>query len=513
METLDIILYLFSIGLAGAFIYIIASYVKGLKGSPRELYLVYLAKVLEYTAYGSMNLGLVLFLSSDVGLSDIEAGAYIGVWSMSCTVVTMLVGPIADTFGIKRTLLLGTTILLFARFFMPLTTNIYALSLLAFLPLGVGMAMKGPVLSVAIKKFTSKETAALGFGLFYTLLNVGWAAGAWVFDFMREHYRGGSVEFSVFSQPMAVSMSTYQLIFCVAFVCTVINWGLIALMRDGVELDDETCVVTVTPSPPLDEGNRLSAVVKLMKQSGAESGRLMKKVFSEKAFWIFLGMLSTLIFVRLVFYHFHYTFPKYAIRVLGEDMKIGSIFGVLNPALIIFLTPLFATLTKKIRSYSVLLVGTFVSSISIFIATMPERVFEPLVNTWVGELIFVRWLEVPEALRQPMVIGLVLMVIIFSIGEAIWSPRLMQFTAEIAPKGKEGSYIALAYLPYFGAKFFVGPLSGWLVATYTPEGAASFPQHYMVWVWIGGIAVLSPLSLLVFRKLFLKGTSQAVSNS
>jgi hypothetical protein len=80
----------------------------------------------------------------------------------------------------------------------------------------------------------------------------------------------------------------------------------------------------------------------------------------------------------------------------------------------------------------------------------------------------------------------------------------MQFTAEIAPKGKEGSYIALSYLPYFGAKFVVGPMSGWLLATYVPEGQASYPTHFLVWLWIGIMASLSPLGLILFKRLFTR---------
>ena len=41
-----------------------------------------------------------------------------------------------------------------------------------------------------------------------------------------------------------------------------------------------------------------------------------------------------------------------------------------------------------------------------------------------------------------------------------------------------------------------------IAGTYVPEGAESYPSHYMVWVWIGGMAILSPIGLLVFRKVF-----------
>ncbi|MFZ8990936.1 MAG: hypothetical protein ACO2ZJ_11405, partial [Pseudohongiellaceae bacterium] len=87
--------------------------------------------------------------------------------------------------------------------------------------------------------------------------------------------------------------------------------------------------------------------------------------------------------------------------------------------------------------------------------------------------------------------------------EAIWAPRVMQFTAEIAPPGKEGSYVALSYLPFFLGQLLAGPLSGLLLANYMQENASgSYPEHYMVWVWIGLIAALTPLAMLTFRRLF-----------
>ncbi len=123
--------------------------------------------------------------------------------------------------------------------------------------------------------------------------------------------------------------------------------------------------------------------------------------------------------------------------------------------------------------------------------------------------------DMPSLMANPPVPEywpLILFILIFTIGEAIWSPRLMQFTAEIAPKGKEGTYIALSVLPYFVAKFFVGPMSGMLVNAYTPLNAVgkamdSYPHHHMIWLRIGGVAVLSPIGLLVFRQWFLKNTA------
>ena len=175
MATLDIVLIVFIAAALAAFTFIIWSYVKGLKGSPRELWLLYTAKVIEYGSYGAANMAFILYLSADCGLGDISAGTYIGIWSMTLTVCTMLVGAVCDAIGVKRTLVLGTAFLLFARFVMPLTSNLWIVSLMGFLPMAVGTAVVGPVMSVGIKRYTTKEGATLGFGLLYTMFNVGWA--------------------------------------------------------------------------------------------------------------------------------------------------------------------------------------------------------------------------------------------------------------------------------------------------------------------------------------------------
>ncbi len=498
METLDIVIWSGAVVLGIAFIYIFWSYQKNLKGSPRELYLLFFTKLTEYSAYGAMNLTFVLYLSADCGLSDTSAGTVIGVWSMFLTVGIMVIGPVCDAIGIKKTLLIGTIVLLGSRFFLPFTNSVALAFVLGFIPMGIGMAMMGPVLSVGIKRFTTKETAALGFGLFYTMMNVGWAIGAQLFDSIRGYFG----EHEILTAPVINwEFSTYQIILALGFVFTVPDLIAILLMRDGVEMHDDG-TVTVRPSITEQTGTFLQVLFKVSKKAALDTVNVFKSVAKTKEFWYFLLMMGSLVFVRFVFYHFHYTFPKYGIRVLGEGQNVGSIFGVLNPVMIVFLTPLIASLTKKFSSYKVMMVGTFISAFSIFIATMPETFYEPLMGSWFSELVMDRWLSVPPDLQRPLFLSLVIMVAVFTVGEAIWSPRLMQFMAEVAPKGKEGTYISLSYIPYFASKLIVGPLSGWLVSTYVPEGQESYPMHYMIWVWIGGMAVVSPLSLLILKGLF-----------
>jgi hypothetical protein len=222
---------------------------------------------------------------------------------------------------------------------------------------------------------------------------------------------------------------------------------------------------TITPA--------FDRIMHVVRASTQETGRRLKDNFVEKPFWIYLFMLAVLVFVRLTFFIFHVMFPTYGIRVFGEGAQVGSIFGVLNPVMIVFLVPLISIMTMKVRSYTMLLVGTLVSAGSVFFCFIPESMAAGIGDSFLGDLVFDYWLGVPFGQRDPFYMSLIIFIFFFTIGEAIWSPRLMQFSAEIAPRGKEGSYIALAILPYFAGKALAGGMSGFLLTTYTPEGAAS----------------------------------------
>lgn len=520
MRPVDFLFYsIVSGGLLGLG-YIVWSYAKGLKESPRDMWILFIYKIIEYTAYAATNMVFILWLSRDCGLSDFVAGSYISAWSIILSIVGMTAGALVDTIGIRKTLYISVLFLLPSRFFMAWVTNPVLVFILGFLPLAIGFAIVGPLVSVAIKKYTTKEGAALGFGLFYVLMNVAYAIGGWFFDFVRDMFgqkdaAGVVINENAGTVLMGIHFSTYQLLFVFGFLFTLVSLFVISFIRPGIEVNDDGETVK---NELEDHGSGLKAI----KNAAIKTGATIMEVFREKSFWIFIIMLSTTLFVRFIFFHFHYLFPKYGIRVLGEGAKIGSVYGMLNPVLVVFLVPMFAAVTKKTSSYLLLIIGSLISAGSCFLVALPEQWFAGWTDSMLGELIFVKWLGMAENMEAllshpptPFYWPLILFIAVFTIGEAVWSPRLMQFTAEIAPKGKEGTYIALSVLPWFAAKFVVGPMSGWLAEVYTPmkevvdaagntsHVVGDISHHYMAWVWIGVMALLSPISLFVFRKLFI----------
>jgi hypothetical protein len=169
----------------------------------------------------------------------------------------------------------------------------------------------------------------------------------------------------------------------------------------------------------------------------------------------------------MMFQHMHFTWPKYVIREQGDAFPVGKVWAI-NPLLILVLAPLGTVVTRGRRPFNVLLLGATISSLSPFVLCFGSSLTFQLV-----------------------------MIVAFTIGEALWSPRLYEYNVSIAPRGREATYVSLAALPFFLAKFLVGPTSGYLLDAFCPpEG----PRHSgMLWAIIGAVTMIGPVGIFLGR--------------
>lgn len=514
MPLADIITWTFAAIAVVAFGFVVRNYTKGLAGSPRELWLLYAYKLTETTAYALALPTLILSLKKDSGLGDMSASNYMFAYSIIISVFSIGMGAFTDTVGIRKMTLASIGALFIARLSLGTIDNPWVLFVMAYLPMAIGMAVVAPVVSVGVKKFTTKESSSLGFALYYIIMNLGFAIGGWLFDKMRtvlgeRDAAGKMVNENAGLDLFGTHFSTYKIIFLASIVGTVLSLFTILAMRHSV-------AGGTLNEKPADDGEGDASV----KGAFLATWDKLYTAARERYFWIFVGLVGIILFVQAVNRHFSLTFPDYGIRVLGEGAMIGSVYGVLNPVLIIFLVPVVAALTKKVPSYRLITIGSIVSTVACFLAAIPGHCFEGLTHTTLGEIVFVNWLGLaPDAAAlaanppSPVYWPLMLFITIFTIGEAIWSPRFYQFTAEIAPKGKEATYLSLAVLPTFASKFIVAAMSGVLLNTYVPVDAAKkvlpHDNHFMVWVWIGVSAAVTPIGLLLCSKRFHSETDRA----
>jgi hypothetical protein len=266
-------------------------------------------------------------------------------------------------------------------------------------------------------------------------------------------------------------------------------------MREGVDVTDDG--VTVTPLVPKYPGvGTVRSLLLTVVDTAKDTARIFAGLWQQAGFYRFLLFLLFASFMRLIFYHTSYTFPKFGIRELGDGAPIGRLSAI-NNILIIFLVPVVGALTQRIAAYKMVVFGSCIAASSVFFMAVPPDVFRPLADGWFGDLIAHKWFGMTGPVN-PWYVSIVLFYVMVSLGEAFYSPRLYEYAAVIAPKGQEASYMALSYLPMFLAKLVAAPLSGWLLLEFCPEKGTRHSQT--MWLIIALMTAVAPVGLIVFRK-------------
>ena len=509
---------------------------RGLMKAPRELWIIYAVKLIESVSYFAVVNVLVLYLHDDLRFSDEWAGTIFGTWGTLIALLTFVAGFVADAMGQRKALLIAAMVAVVSRA-MLVASDIPAIPLLG-LALGTWtVASMKPVMTAAVKIHAPESVRAFAYSIFYVVMNVGALLAGWLVSALRIGLLGRVIRpGEVFGDPVPVApesartelvqgllgqfppppeaaadvgvrsfarvatggrdlehwthadlsqireaaaaqlagqpipdapfgLSGYEMIFLCAAALSMVSLLLVRMMR---------------PDAPVAAAGKSAGGSVLRRAVSIGRG-----LFSEKTFWAYLLFISVLVLVRAIFVHAHSTWPTYMVREFGEDTPYAALWS-LNPALIIVLTPVLGSLTSRISAWTVIMTGSFITAASVLFMTVPG----PLAGA-------------AEAALSPVfgaldyrLAGPVIFVIVLSVGEALWSPRLYEYVAFMAPPGREASYMGLTQLPMFAAKPVVGAMSGWLISSYCPEHGARSSE--ILWTVVFVTTLAGPLIALTF---------------
>lgn len=425
--------------------------------APRELWLVYGIKFLESLAYFAIYNLLVVYLSEDLAFSDKTAGSIAGTWLTLVSVLMFFSGFVADSMGIRRALGLAVVSCLAGRALMALAPG-PEVALAGLFLQAWGTASMLPTMTAGIRRYTTPQSVAFGFSLFYVLMNVGALVAPLTLGALRKLFASAvTVELPLLG-PTAISSS--RIVFAISTLATVGALGLVAMMREpaaAAPLPGETPTAQPKRGPL----------------------QILKEVTGESAFWRFLLFVSLLVLVRLIFQHAHLTWPKYTLRELGKDFNFAWYWSI-NPAMIIVLTPIVTAWSKQKSAFWCIVGGALLTTASVF------------------------WLALSSAVWAQIAF-----VVTLSLGEALWSPRLYEYTAVVAPPGREASYMGLSQIPMFLAKPVVGWLSGAMLAQWCPPEGPRDSQF--MWLVIGLSTLVGPLAIVALRKVIEGGKQPAAA--
>lgn len=384
--------------------------------------------------FGLLNI-VSVFLSEDIGLDDARAGYSITLFTTATTIFLFFSGTVTDWLGIRRSTYVSMVAqgllrlgLVVVGLFPGIPHRGWIATLLLFL-MAPFMAMIQTVYQSANRRFTTERSRSAGFSLWYLTMNIGAAAGGFLIDIVRKLLELPNAH--VFTTGVAASV-----------LCCVATFFMV---RREDQLGGEGGGKSETGEAAKTETGEAAKAVKRQKP-----WEIARAVVREPALWRLIVLIALILGARAIFSYLYLLMPKYWLRTIGPEAAIGTL-QALNPILIVTGIILFIPLVNRFNLFSMLVYGAMVSVSSLLVLALPWSWFSA---------------DIARAHYWMSIVCL----IVLSIGEVVWSPKLYEYTAAIAPPGQEGTYLGLSMVPWFLAKTVVSLLSGHLLVRWCPEG-------------------------------------------
>lgn len=461
-----------------------------LRETRMEYWGIQIVNFLDSTMFFAILTIAVVMLSENFGFSDKNAGYVVTLYGSTTTLCLFASGAITDALGIRWSfyisqagLLLTRAAIVFAAFAPGLTPDTRGVFIVvAFGLMAPFVAMVQTTFQAANKRFTTKRSRSAGFNLWYLFMNVGAALGGYMIDIVRIHMGVSNVHI------FTISCAT-------AFLCMVIT---------GLMVHNESQLTGPDEPAPADNQNKRRENAKAFndpapagsapKKRGRNPVTIFLEVLSEPTLWKLMVLIGLLLGVRAVFLYMHLLMPKFWLRVIGPEAKIGFLEAI-NPILVIIGLILLIPVLHRFKVYSMLVYGSMVSALALFVLAIPAH----------GQTVYYTSIAA---------------LFVLTVGEVIWSPRLQEYTAAIAPEGQEGVYLGLSMIPYFVAKTIVSLLSGHMLDRWCPEfpegepsmgeriasGTVTFwDSPSAMWLILGIVGLLGAMIALALRGWFTRG--------
>src|SRR5262245_48802136 len=154
------------------------------KPFPRTFYYANAIELFERLAFYGLYIGLSLYLTNIVGMTDVEVGFTLGNWRLVASLSPILCGAIADRITFKRSLVVAFSLYAISYACILLFPERAVVVPALFLGAFAGGFMK-PVITGTVVRTSPEGREAEGFGIFYRMINAGSVVGKTLAYFVR----------------------------------------------------------------------------------------------------------------------------------------------------------------------------------------------------------------------------------------------------------------------------------------------------------------------------------------
>ncbi len=366
----------------------------------------------RWAYYGLFNL-LAIYLTNStatgaLGFTQVEKGMIMGIVNAILYFLPIITGSLADKFGYKKVLIVAFVILSSGYYIMGIVTT-FAAVFLAFLYVAVGAALFKPIISATIAKTTNESNASIGFGIFYMIINIGGLIGPFTASYLRE-----------------------------------ISWNYMFLMSSGAILLNLLIVIFFFKEP-LRVDNSESLAKSL--------GTVFRNIFTVLKDFKFVSFLLIIVGAWTVYWQYFYSLPVFIEQWVDTAPMYNALYSVWPGFAKAIGTSDGLILTEKIIAMDAFFIVAFQVIISYVVIKL-----KPLSSMTIGIIINSLGLVLMVLTRNPFFV--LTSIIIFSIGEMVFSPKILEYIGGIAPKDKAALYMGTQFLPIALGNFFGGFISG-----------------------------------------------------
>jgi MFS family permease len=394
-----------------------------------------------------LEMNLMSFFHQKFSMDDTTSGKYVSINGAFVVMFTLPAGWVIDKIGPRNALIIGFMAGALARAFIAFSDDKQEIMWALNCGVSVGSALIALSLHIVLDCMPESSAKNIAFTLLYSANNFG--------DMIASFANARMIAFG--------GVNEFQWIFIIT--------GIASLM--GALL---TLVWLWPKDPPLIIDSRdLDAPPKTMWTE-------VKSLLLDRTLHKALLMAFVLLGVRTMFRHLNNILPLYEQRLYGPAVDYGFTIG-LNPAGIIILSPLFGVLLRNFKSHiSLIFLGTLLSAMS----PLAMLIWRPADNEW------------PVRIFMGS----------FTVGEALYSPKVSQLAISLPPPGKKGIYSSLMILPGIVGTLISGEEAGLLLNYYCPAPVNVGYDYWAarscanLWIIVMAVANITPIGILISGNYF-----------
>jgi proton-dependent oligopeptide transporter, POT family len=443
-------------------------------GFERPFWIANISEIFERLAYYGAFASLALYLQEKLNFSAEQTGTLTGIFGGMVWFLAIFGGAAADRLGFRRALSMAYLILSVAYFligsigasWLAPVRNAVPLSLfvgfILILP-ALGISLVKPCVVGTTARASNEKVRSIGYSIYYTLVNIGGAAGPYYASWAHRHLGVESVY-------RVAALSVFAMFFFV-----------LIFFREPRKAGDAPppSIATVARNFCIVLGN-YRLVIPVLIAALALRMILWIHPFA-MPWWIWMVFLGLTLAGMSRFMWFLLIFTGYWVVFWQQYISLpGYIHGYVNPhadveiilvtdgLTVICLTLAVNFLTRKIAAFQAVILGTLITSVSWLILA-----FHPAI-----------WAAIAS-------------IFVLALGEIIQQPRYYEYISRLAPPGQQGTYMGFAFLP-IGIGSLIG---GWFGGTLIHHFGEVLHHPERIWWSVTGVGAATTVLLWVYDRL------------